>query len=141
MKLMQKMIVLSMVFTALHLPAGEKSVFSFPQTAQGRRSAAYFAAFNAAGEGAMEKFLRENFSAEALRRDPVEQRLARFSSFKKQVQSLARAIKRQASWSVTARDNGWNSPLRSKRGKTERSRPSRPRRSTPKTWPTCPARH
>jgi D-alanyl-D-alanine carboxypeptidase len=89
MKLMQKMIVLSMVFTALHLPAGEKSVFSFPQTAQGRRSAAYFAAFNAAGEGAMEKFLRENFSAEALRRDPVEQRLARFSSFKKQVQSLA----------------------------------------------------
>jgi D-alanyl-D-alanine carboxypeptidase len=89
MKLMQKMIMLLMVLSALHLPAGEKSGFSFPQTANGRRSAAYFAAFNAAGEGAMENFLRNNLSADALRRDPLQQRLARFIGLKKQAQSLA----------------------------------------------------
>jgi CubicO group peptidase (beta-lactamase class C family) len=89
MKLLQKMIMLLMVLTAIHLEAEEKSIFSFPQTANGRRSAAYFAAFNAAGEDAMEKFLRENLSADALQHDLLAQRLARFYGFKKQSQSLA----------------------------------------------------
>lgn len=89
MKTMKKTIMLLMLFCSAFLAAEEKGVFAYPQTAQGRRSAAYFAAFNAAGESSMENFLRENFSAEALRRDPVELRLARFSGFKKQAQSLA----------------------------------------------------
>ena len=36
----------------------------------------------------METFLRDNLSADALRRDPVEQRLARFRGFKKQAGTL-----------------------------------------------------
>ena len=88
MKLMQKTITLLMLFYAIIPAAEEKSVFSYPQTAQGRRSAAYFAAFAAMSNDAMESFLRENFSADALRRDSVEQRLVRFRSFKKQALTL-----------------------------------------------------
>jgi CubicO group peptidase (beta-lactamase class C family) len=89
MKLMQKTIMLLVLFTAMRLAAAEKNIFPYPRTAQGRRIAAYFAAFNATDEGAMEKFLRANFNADALRRDPLEQRLVRFRSFKKQAQALA----------------------------------------------------
>jgi len=88
MKLFQKMTLLLTVFGCAVMAAAEKSVFSFPQSAQGRRIAAYFAAFNAKDEGSMERFLRENFSADALRRDTLEQRLSRFRGFKKQAQTL-----------------------------------------------------
>jgi len=88
MKVMQKTIMLLMLLTAAFLSAEEKSVFFYPQTAQGRCVAAYFTAFAAAGDTPMETFLRENFNADALRRDAVEQRLARFRGFKKQARSL-----------------------------------------------------
>jgi len=89
MKKLSKMILLLALSTAALLAAGKGNAFRFPQNAQGRRIAAYFAAFAAAGDAAMEKFLRENFSAAALGRDSVEQRLARFRGFKKQAGTLA----------------------------------------------------
>jgi CubicO group peptidase (beta-lactamase class C family) len=88
MKLFEKTIVLLMVFSCASLLAKEQSVFPYPQSNQGRRIAAYFAAFNAAADATMATFLRDNFSAADLRRDPVEQRLARFRAFKKQAQRL-----------------------------------------------------
>ena len=62
--------------------------FAFPDTPQGRRAAAYFAAFNAAGEEAMASFLRENFTAAALKQATVEERLARYRGIKKEARSL-----------------------------------------------------
>jgi hypothetical protein len=88
MKVFQKSIWLLMLFTFAVLTAGEKNDFSYPQSGQGRRMAAYFAAFAAAVDTPMETFLRENFSADALRRDSVAQRLIRFRNFKKQARSL-----------------------------------------------------
>jgi CubicO group peptidase (beta-lactamase class C family) len=72
--------------TALY--AGETGAFAFPQTDQGRRVAAYFAAFAAPDEGMMQAFLRDHLSDDALRRDPIEQRLARYRSFKEQARTL-----------------------------------------------------
>ena len=88
MKPGQRMIVLLALLCAGFLAAEEKNAYSLPQTTQGRRVAAYFSAFAAASENVMEAFLRDNLSSEALRRDPVEQRLARFRSFKAQAKSL-----------------------------------------------------
>jgi CubicO group peptidase (beta-lactamase class C family) len=91
MKLFQKTLLLLTVVTFAALAAEEKSVFSYPRTRHGRRMAAYFATFNAMSDGSMEIFLRENFSAAALRRDPLEQRLVRFRVFKKQARTLTPA--------------------------------------------------
>lgn len=88
MKILQKMMVWLLFCAVAAAAIGEQSGFSYPQTTQGRRVAAYFTAFNMAGETAMEVFLRENFSVDALRRDGVEQRLARFRGIKKQAGSL-----------------------------------------------------
>jgi CubicO group peptidase (beta-lactamase class C family) len=82
------LVLLLALLCAAAAAAEEKSVFSYPQTAQGRRVAAYFAAFAAAADGVMETFLRDNLSADALRRDPVEQRLARFRGFKKRADTV-----------------------------------------------------
>lgn len=71
------------------MPAQEKAAFRFPSTTQAQRAAAYFAAFNAPGEEPMAAFLKENFSAEALKRASVEERLARFRGFKQQARALA----------------------------------------------------
>jgi CubicO group peptidase (beta-lactamase class C family) len=88
MKFLQKMVVLLTVCSFAAVAAGKKSASPYPQTAQGRRIAAYFTAFNTASETVMETFLRENFSADSLRRDSLEQRLGRFRGFKKQARSL-----------------------------------------------------
>jgi CubicO group peptidase (beta-lactamase class C family) len=88
MKSMPHLIMTLALCAAAILAAEEKSVFSFPGTAQGRRMAAYFAAFNVAGDAAMEAFLRDHLSDEALRRDPLEQRLARFRAFRSQAGTL-----------------------------------------------------
>ena len=73
-------------FSLLAVP--EKEAFKFPETLRGTRAAAYFAAFNSPGEDAMAAFFRENFGIEALKRTTVEERLARFRSFKKEALSL-----------------------------------------------------
>ncbi len=71
------------------LPAAqEQGTFKFPETLRGRRAAAYFAAFNAAGEEAMAAFLKDNFSAEALKQATVEERLARYRGIKKEARGL-----------------------------------------------------
>ncbi len=80
--------VLSAFFYCAML-AQERAAFRFPSTTQGQRAAAYFAAFNAAGEEAMAAFLKENFSAEALQRASIGERLARFRGFKQQARTLA----------------------------------------------------
>ncbi len=66
----------------------KQGAFSFPDTIQGRRAAAYFAAFNAEGEEAMAAFLKDNLGAEALKQATVEERLARYRGIKKEALSL-----------------------------------------------------
>jgi CubicO group peptidase (beta-lactamase class C family) len=73
---------------ATALCAGETNAFAFPQTEQGRMVAAYFSAFAAPAEDVMQAFLRDHLSSDALRRDPLEQRLARYRSFKEQARTL-----------------------------------------------------
>jgi len=73
---------------ALLLPAADDKPNAFPDTAQGRRAAAYFSAFNTGSDDAMAAFLKENFSAEALKLAPVEERLARYRGIKKEARSL-----------------------------------------------------
>jgi CubicO group peptidase (beta-lactamase class C family) len=68
---------------------GYAGAFSFPETPRGRRAAAYFAAFNASGEKAMAEFLKKNFSADALQRASIEERLARFRGFRRQAAALS----------------------------------------------------
>jgi CubicO group peptidase (beta-lactamase class C family) len=81
--------VLLLLFAAgLGLAGREKVACSFPDTVQGRRAAAYFAAFNAAGEEAMAGFLQANLTPAALKRASVEERLARFRGFKNEAQRL-----------------------------------------------------
>lgn len=88
MRTKRKSFMLLALFMTTTIAAEVKSGVSFPQNAQGRRMADYFTAFMAASEEAMESFLRDNLGADALRRDPLEQRLARFRSFKKQALTL-----------------------------------------------------
>lgn len=77
-----------MILVGAGLAAREKGNFAFPQTLQGKRAAAYFAAFNAAGEEAMAAFLKDNFGADALKQATVEERLARYRGIKKEALSL-----------------------------------------------------
>ena len=76
------------IYAGLGLAADSGGAFSFPDTPQGRRAAAYFAAFNASSESAMAEFLSGNFSADALKRASLEERLARFRGFKKEAREL-----------------------------------------------------
>ncbi len=62
--------------------------FSFPSTPAGRRAAAYFSAFNSGAEQEMKVFLQTHFAAAALNRAPIEERLARYRSFKAEAGSL-----------------------------------------------------
>ncbi len=89
MKSLKKIIFVLLAFVCVGLEAPGKGKFKFPATAQGKRAAAYFYAFNAAGEEAMASFLRENFTAKALELASVEERLARFRGFKQQARTLA----------------------------------------------------
>ncbi len=88
MKTVKKAVPFFAIFIFLALAARGDDAFTFPQTPQGRRAAAYFAAFNSASESAMAAFLKDNFSSAALQRSTLEERLARFRGFKKQARSL-----------------------------------------------------
>ena len=88
MKCFVLLICVFMSFVFLPPGAAADTTFTFSDTLQGRRAAAYFAAFNAAGEEAMAAFLRENFSAAALQQVPVEERLARYRGIKKEARGL-----------------------------------------------------
>jgi len=88
MKPWRGIVLIVAMCAGLGLAADEKGTLSFPDTRQGRMAAAYFAAFNATGEEAMAAFLKENFSAEALKRASLEERLARFRGFKQQAMAL-----------------------------------------------------
>jgi len=88
MKSREKTFFLFGICIFMALAARGQSAFEFPQTSQGRRAAAYFAAFNSASESAMAGFFKENFSAEALKRASLEERLARFRGFKKEAREL-----------------------------------------------------
>jgi D-alanyl-D-alanine carboxypeptidase len=83
-----RLFIIIVLCAGLGLAADKGKAFSFPETPQGRRAAAYFAAFNASSESAMAAFLSENFSAEALKRASLEERLARFRGFKKEAREL-----------------------------------------------------
>ncbi len=84
----KKAVAFSAILICIAASARGDDAFAFPQTVQGRRAAAYFAAFNADGEGAMAAFLRENLGADALKRASVGERLARFRGSKKEALSL-----------------------------------------------------
>lgn len=84
----KKAVAFSAILISIAAAARGGDAFAFPQTPEGRRAAAYFAAFNADGEGAMAAFLRENLSADALKRASVEERLARFRGSKREARSL-----------------------------------------------------
>jgi CubicO group peptidase (beta-lactamase class C family) len=88
MKSVKKAVAFFAIFIYLALAARGDDAFAFPQTPQGRRVAAYFAAFNAADEAVMAAFLRDNFSLEALKRATLEQRMARYRSLKKEAKRL-----------------------------------------------------
>lgn len=88
MKTVSIVVVFSVIFACIAPAARGGDAFAFPQTPRGRRAAAYFAAFNAEGEGAMAAFLRENLGADALKRASVEERLARFRGSKKEARIL-----------------------------------------------------
>jgi D-alanyl-D-alanine carboxypeptidase len=89
MKSGRKYVFIFMILIGVGLVAREKEAFVFPQTPQGKRAAAYFAAFNATGEEAMAAFLKSNCSAQALKLATVEERLARYRGSKEQARSLA----------------------------------------------------
>ena len=89
MKSVSKWLLILSCFASVVLAAEEQGVFAYPQTPQGRRIAAYFAAFNSMVEGPMAAFLQEHFSAVALARDSIDQRLARFRGFKEQARTLS----------------------------------------------------
>ena len=77
------------VLLAFLLPvAAADKAFAFPDTPQGKRAAAYFAAFNTGADDAMAVFLKENFSADALKRATLEERLARYRGIKKEAKRL-----------------------------------------------------
>ena len=88
MRTMKKIVFLFTILACAGSAAAEKGACEFPQTPQGRRAAAYFAAFNAGSDSAMASFLKENFSAANLKRVSLDERLARFHGFKQQAQSL-----------------------------------------------------
>jgi CubicO group peptidase (beta-lactamase class C family) len=88
MNSMIRVVVFYAMSACIAAAARGDDAFAFPQTPQGRRAAAYFAAFNADGEGAMAAFLRENLSAGALRRASVEERLARYRGARKEAGSF-----------------------------------------------------
>ena len=88
MRLMRKIVFLFTILACFGLAAAEEAGFAFPPTPQGRRAAAYFAAFNAGSDSAMASFLKENFSAANLKRVSLDERLARFRGFKQQAQNL-----------------------------------------------------
>lgn len=88
MKSLKKSVFLFMILAGVGLAAREMAAFAFPPTPHGKRAAAYFAAFNSAGESAMAVFLKKNFSAEALQRVSLDERLARFRGFRQQARTL-----------------------------------------------------
>jgi hypothetical protein len=88
MKLTAKILFIFSIFNLSSLTAQEKDVFKFPGTPRGKCAAAYFSAFNAAGEEAMAAFLRENLGVDALKQATVEERLARYRGIKKEARSL-----------------------------------------------------
>ncbi len=88
MKLAEKVLVIFFL-SAISLPAAEeKNAFAFPDTPRAQRTAAYFAAFNSPGEAAMAAFFKDHFSLEALKRTPLEERLARFRGLRNEARSL-----------------------------------------------------
>ncbi len=76
--------ILSVWLTA----APEQGAFKFPETPRGKCAAAFFAAFNSSGESAIATYYKDNLSAAALQRTPLEERLARYRGFKKEARSL-----------------------------------------------------
>jgi len=88
MKSRGKTFFIFVIFAFAVLAAKEKGAFEFPRTPQGKRAAAYFAAFNAGSDSAMRAFMSKNFSSATLKRDPLEQRLARFRGFKQKARTL-----------------------------------------------------
>ena len=88
MKSVKKIVFILLILIGAGLAAQEKRAFEFPRTPQGKRAAAYFIAFNSAGENAMAVFLKKNFSAGALKLATVEERLARYRGIKKEARNL-----------------------------------------------------
>lgn len=88
MKSLKKIVFIATILACFGLAAPGNGVFEFPPTPQGKRAAAYFTAFNAGSDKAMAAFLKENFSAESLKRVSMDERLARFHGFRQQARSL-----------------------------------------------------
>lgn len=88
MKSIKNLFLVLALCSGLGAAAAEEVTCEFPLTVQGRRAAAYFAAFNAGPESAMAAFLSENLSGAALKRASLEERLARFHGFKKEAGKL-----------------------------------------------------
>ncbi|MFH2108406.1 MAG: serine hydrolase domain-containing protein [Chrysiogenia bacterium] len=88
MNSMRKIVLFFAIAACFGLAAPGKEKFEFPSTPQGQRAAAYFSAFNSGSDQAMAAFLKENFSAESLKRVSMDERLARFHGFREQARSL-----------------------------------------------------
>ena len=79
---MKKVLVLSACALALALGAlASPALSSFPDTPEGRRLAAFFAAADQLDEKATRAFIEQNFPPEALRELPLEQRLKNIHGF------------------------------------------------------------
>jgi D-alanyl-D-alanine carboxypeptidase len=88
MKSLGKTFFILFISALAALPVLGKDALAFPETPRGKCIAAYFAAFNSAGESGMAAFLKGNLSAAALKRASLEERLARFRGIKPQAGSL-----------------------------------------------------
>ena len=78
---MKKAFALSALSLALAIGASAGPISPFPETSEGRRLAAFFAAADRQDEKATREFIEQNFPAEALKELPVEQRLRNIHGF------------------------------------------------------------
>ncbi|MGB8951501.1 MAG: serine hydrolase domain-containing protein [Candidatus Aminicenantales bacterium] len=88
MRKIRPMIITLALMVSSIMGAQEKARFSFPQTEQGQRVAAYFAAFNSGDEQRMSSFIQEHLSVEAVGKMPLSERLERFHTIKQQAGEL-----------------------------------------------------
>lgn len=74
-RLLSTLVLLALTTASPGRAASPRAGTTLPDTALGRRAAAYFAAFGAGSDEAMRAFFTEHLSAEALQRRPAEERL------------------------------------------------------------------
>jgi len=88
MKKFVAIVPLIFLLSAFSLFAGETARLVFPKTDAGERAAAFFEAFNGADEKDMKAFFESNFTAEALKTRPMDERMAMHRGAKSDLTTL-----------------------------------------------------